>query len=122
MTPGSARGQLLPGRKGGSIRPRRWLGVLVVLVVLLFIIFNRHGLLRQYRLRSEQKRLDAEIALLQERATELRQEMASLESDLMYIERLVREKYRMVKRGEKVFRVVPGRRQLEQNEGKKTPR
>jgi len=98
------------------------LGVLVVLVVLLFLIFNRHGLIRQYRLRSEQKRLDAEIALLQERATELRQEMASLESDLMYIERLVREKYRLVQRGEQVVRVVPGRRQLEQNEGKKTPR
>jgi len=92
-----------------------------VSVVLLFLIFNRHGLLRQYRLRSEQKRLDAEIALLQERATELRQEMASLESDLMYIERLVREKYRMVKRGEKVFRVMPDRRQPGGNEGEKVP-
>ncbi|UCH62249.1 MAG: septum formation initiator family protein [Fidelibacterota bacterium] len=104
------------------MRPKRWLGVLVVLVVLLFLIFNRHGLFRQYQLRSEQKRLDAEIALLQERAAELRQEVASLESDLMYIERLAREKYRMVKRGEKVFRVVPDLRQLEQNEGEKPPR
>ena len=78
----------------------------MVLVVLLFLIFNRHGLLHLYRLQSEQKRIEAEIALLQERAAELRQGVASLESDLMYIERLAREKYRMVKRGEKVFRVI----------------
>ncbi len=121
MTPGSTRGQLRPGRKGGSIRLRRWLGILVVLTALLFIISNRHGLFRLYRLRSEQKRLHVEVTLLQERAAELRQEMASLESDLMYIERLAREKYRMVRRGEKVFRVVPNRRQPEQNEGGKEP-
>ncbi len=122
MTPVSTRGQLRPGRKSGSIRPGRWLAVLVMLVLLLILIFNRHGLLRLYRLRSEQRHLDAEIALLQERAAELRQEMASLEDDLMYIERLAREKYRMVKRGEKVFRVMPDRRQPEQNEGEKNPR
>lgn len=122
MTPGSTRGQLRPGHKSGSIRPGRWLAVLVMLVLLLILIFNRHGLLRLYRLRSEQRHLDAEIALLQERAAELRQEMASLEGDLMYIERLAREKYRMVKRGEKVFRVMPDRRQPEQNEGEKNPR
>lgn len=121
MTPRSTRRQLRPGRKGSSIRPRRWLGILVVLTALLFIISNRHGLYRLYHLRSEQKHLHVEITLLQERAAELRQEMASLESDLMYIERLAREKYRMVRRGEKVFRVVPNHRQPEQNEGGKEP-
>lgn len=78
----------------------------MVLVVLLFLIFNRHGLLHLYRLQSEQKRIEAEIVSLQERAAELRQEVASLQGDLTYIERLAREKYRMVKHGEKVFRVI----------------
>ena len=121
MTPGSPSGQTRRRRKGDSKHPKRWVGVLIVLVVLLFLIFNRHGLLHLYRLQSEQRRIEVEIASLQERAAELRQEVASLESDLTYIERLAREKYRMVKRGEKVFRVVPDRRQPGGNEGEKIP-
>lgn len=120
MTPGSPSGQTWR-RKGDSKHPKRWVGVLMVLVVLLFLIFNRHGLLHLYRLQSEQKRIEVEIASLQERAAELGQEVASLESDLTYIERLAREKYRMVKHGEKVFRVMPDRRQPGGNEGEKVP-
>ena len=93
----------------------------MVLVVLLFLIPGRHGLLHLYRLQSEQRRIEVEIASLQERATELRQEVASLKGDLTYIERLAREKYRMVKRGEKVFRVMPDRRQPDGNDGEKVP-
>ena len=33
-------------------------------------------------------------------------EKTRLESDLQYIEKLAREKYRMAKKGEKVFRVI----------------
>lgn len=121
MTPGSPSGQTWRRRKGDSKHPKRWVGVLMVLVVLLFLIFSRHGLLHLYRLQSEQRRIEVEIASLQERAAELRQEVASLESDLTYIERLAREKYRMVKRGEKVFRVMPDRRQPGGNEGEKVP-
>jgi len=120
MTPGSPSGQTWR-RKGDSKHPKRWVGVLMVLVVLLFLIFNRHGLLHLSRLQSEQKRIEVEIASLQERAAELGQEVASLESDLTYIERLAREKYRMVKHGEKVFRVMPDRRQPGGNEGEKVP-
>lgn len=121
MTPGSPSGQTWRRHKGDSKHPKRWVGVLIVLVVLLFLIFNRHGLLHLYRLQSEQRRIEVEIASLQERAAELRQEVASLESDLTYIERLAREKYRMVRRGEKVFRVMPDRRQPGGNEGEKVP-
>jgi len=121
MTPGSPSGQTWRRRKGDSTRPKRWVGVLMVLVVLLFLIFSRHGLLHLYRLQSEQRRIEVEIASLQERAAELGQGVASLESDLTYIERLAREKYRMVKRGEKVFRVMPDRRQPGGNEGEKVP-
>ncbi len=37
----------------------------------------------------------------------LENEKTRLETDLDYIERLAREKYRMAKKGEKVFKVIP---------------
>jgi cell division protein FtsB len=72
----------------------------------LFLILNQHGLYRLYKLRDEQARLEQQIQALRERSEELGMEKANLEDNLEYIERLAREKYRMVKRGEKVFRVI----------------
>ena len=87
------------------------MAILVVGVVLLFILINQHGLAPLYRLQQDNKRLNEEIAALRARADSLRTEQASLESDMLYIERLARGKYRMVKRGEKVFRVMPNQQQ-----------
>ena len=94
----------------GSGRVQRWMGILIVGVVLLFILINQHGLAPLYRLRRDNERLNKEITALRARADSLRTEQASLESDMLYIERLARGKYRMVKRGEKVFRVMPDRK------------
>ncbi len=77
------------------------------MAVLFFLAVNQQGLLRLWRLQREQEHLEAEIALLRERSAELRQARTRLENDMVYIERLAREKYRMVKKGEKVFRVIP---------------
>ena len=107
MSPVSSRRRSRRRHKAGHSRIKRWFNLLVVVAVLLVLAINRHGLARLYRLRTEQERLNGEIALLQEQTARLRQEMTSLQSDLTYIERLAREKYRMVKRGEKVFRVIP---------------
>ncbi|MEE9162437.1 MAG: septum formation initiator family protein [Candidatus Neomarinimicrobiota bacterium] len=90
-----------PGR-----RLQGWTGLLVIVVALLFMAFNRRGLMRLHKLKAEQKQLELEIASLEARATGLMIERAHLESDFAYIERLAREKYRMVRRGEKVFRVM----------------
>ena len=90
-------------------RFKGWISVLVVVVVLLFLVLNRHGVGRLHRLRAENDRLERKIATLQAQAKELMVERADLETDLAYVERLAREKYRMVKRGEKVFRVMPNR-------------
>ena len=93
-----------------SSRAQRWMAILVVGVVLLFILINQHGLAPLYRLQQDNKRLNKEIAALRARADSLRTEQTSLENDMLYIERLARGKYRMVKRGEKVFRVMPDRK------------
>ena len=73
---------------------------------MLFLILNQHGLVRLYKLRAEQAELEVQIQALRERSEQLYTENVNLEDNLEYIERLAREKYRMVKRGEKVFRVI----------------
>lgn len=88
-------------------RFKRWLGIVVVLGIIFFVAMNRYGLFRLWRLQTEHEQLQAEISLLRESAQQLRQEQAQLENNMLYIEKLAREKYRMVKRGEKVFRVIP---------------
>ncbi len=67
---------------------------------------NQHGLVRLYKLRAEQARLEVQINTLLARSVQLGAEKSNLEENMEYIERLAREKYRMVQRGEKVFRVI----------------
>ncbi len=107
MTRRSIRRQRRRAAQNRRGRFKGWISVLVIVVVLLIVVLNRQGLGRLYRFRAEQARLELEIAALRARAKELTVERARLETDLAYIERLAREKYRMVKRGEKVFRVIP---------------
>ena len=95
------------GFQTGDSRLKRWLAMVVVVAVLFFLAVNQHGLLRLWQLQREQVRLDVEIALLRERSHELRLVRTRLDNDMQYIERLARERYRMVKKGEKVFRVIP---------------
>ncbi len=117
MNPGPPRARPIKRHTGGSRRTKRWVWILAVVVILFFLVFNNHGLLRLYRIQSESRQVEEEIALLQARAAELYQEVASLENDMAYIERLAREKYRMVRQGEQLFRVMPERQQQEINEG-----
>lgn len=80
--------------------------IIIVALILGFILFNKHGFWRLARLRREQAQLREQIVELHVRADSLRTDVNSLETDMAYIEQLAREKYRMVKRGEKVFRVI----------------
>ena len=47
------------------------------------------------------------IAQLRKEREERKEEKNKVENDLEYIEKIAREKYKMVKPGEKVFKVVP---------------
>ncbi len=92
-------------------RFKRWLGIVIAVAILFFIAVNQYGLFRLWRLQKEHEQLQTEIALIREKSQSLRIEQSRLENDMVYIERLAREKYRMVRRGEKVFRVVPSEQQ-----------
>ena len=84
-------------------------GVLILIVATLVIIFifGDHGLFQLYKLKQERKEVQKHITQLRENRETLIAEKNRLENDLEYIEKLAREKYRMAKPGEKVFKVVP---------------
>ena len=73
-------------------------------------IFDDLGLLKWYSLRKERIRIQYEINELIQRESHLTEEILKITSDDTYLEKIAREKFQMVKPGEKVFRVVDNRK------------
>lgn len=71
----------------------------------MIFFFGDHGVYQLYRLRSERKATQLAITELRKNRQVLEAEKARLKTDLDYLEHLAREKYRMAKPGEKVFKV-----------------
>tara|TARA_Y100001980_G_C14347002_1_gene159290 strand:+ start:293 stop:616 length:324 start_codon:yes stop_codon:yes gene_type:complete len=69
-------------------------------------LFGDHGLLQLYKLKVEKKKIQSNISELRKEREYLISEKNRLENDLKYIEKLAREKYRMAKPGERVYKVI----------------
>ena len=82
---------------------------LISILGLGIFIFNDLGVLKWYSLRKEQIRIQYEIDELIEQEAYLAEEIEKIKSDDNYLEKIAREKFQMVKPGEKVFRVVDNR-------------
>ena len=74
---------------------------------MIVFLFGDHGLYQLYKIKSQRKATQKRIKELKTEITLLENEKNRLQTDLDYIERLAREKYRMAKKGEKVFKVIP---------------
>ena len=83
---------------------------LIGITLLIIFIFGDHGLFQLYKLKSERKQVQAHITQLRESREELIAKKNRLENDLDYIEKLARERFRMAKPGEKVFKVISGKK------------
>ena len=73
-------------------------------------IFDDLGLLKWYSLRKDRIRIQFEIDELIQREAQLTEEINKIKSDDTYLEKIAREKFQMVKPGEKIFRVVDNRK------------
>ena len=98
-------------RKTKSIlAPREQLVKGIVFLVLfsftIIFIFGDHGLFKLYKIKNERKIIQKKIAQLREEKEILKNEKSKIENDLNYIEKIAREKYKMVKPGEKIFKVI----------------
>ena len=80
--------------------------VLGSLILLIIFFFGDHGLYQLYLLRSEKSDIQATITALREQKETLEAEKNKLTTDSKYIEQLARERFRMAKKGEKVFKVI----------------
>jgi cell division protein FtsB len=81
--------------------------LLIITALLIIFIFGDHGVLQLYKLKKERSEIQNYISQLRKDREILLSEKNKLENDLKYIEKLARERYRMAKPGEKVFKVVP---------------
>ena len=80
--------------------------ILGALTLLVIFFFGDHGLYQLYRLRSERTQIQSAINDLRNEKQRLEESKTRLETDFKYIEKLAREKYRMAKKGEKVYKVI----------------
>ena len=85
------------------IRAILFIGALMLLII---FFFGDHGLYQLYLLRSERSEIQSTITALREKKQALEEEKNKLTTDSKYIEQLARERFRMAKKGEKVFKVI----------------
>lgn len=81
--------------------------LLICLSLIIVFIFGDHGLLKLYKIKSQRKTIQTHIAQLRNEKAKAKDKKNRIENDLNYIEKMAREKYKMVKPGEKIFKVVP---------------
>ena len=83
-------------------------GILTVgaLTLLIIFLFGNHGLYQLYILKKERTNIQEKINLLREEKMALEDEKTKLQTDYKHIEELAREKYRMSKKGERIFKVI----------------
>ena len=79
---------------------------LIFIIGGLFLVSNDLGIVRWYQLRRERNQIKVEIDQLIQEEAELTNELDRLTNDKEYIKKIAREKFHMVKPGEKVFRVI----------------
>jgi len=79
--------------------------VLIVAGCISLIFFSDRGLINLWSLKNEKLEIQNEINSLRSQIAMLEKEEERLKFDEKYIEKIAREKFKMVKPGERVFKV-----------------
>jgi cell division protein FtsB len=83
--------------------PKLIITLILLAVVLGFLLFSNYGLYTRLKLRDQKNDLKQQILNEQRIQDSLKREINKLKIDKNEIERVAREKYGMIKPGEKVF-------------------
>ena len=104
------------GKKRKSIFQNKNIIFPIILIIGgMFLLFNDMGIIKWYHLRQEKQKIKEEIDHLILNEKDLAAELDRLENDDEYIKKIARERFHMVKSGEKVFRVVDTRKVKKNN-------
>jgi cell division protein FtsB len=85
----------------------RALMLFVLTFLTIVFLFGDHGVYQLYRIKALKRATLKQIEELKTEKEIYAKEKHRLETDMNYIESIAREKYRMAKSGEKVFKVLP---------------
>ena len=77
----------------------------ITTVFIMVLVLNDFGLITYFKLKNKHQTLDKELRRLLVQQNDLRSEIDKLQTDQDYIEKIAREKFMMVKPGERVYRV-----------------
>ena len=89
-------------------RPSRLTNVLLTLVTvgcIILLFFCDRGLINLWKIKKEKLGIQQEINSLRQEIAELEKESEKLQFNEDYIEKIAREKLKMVRPGEKVFKI-----------------
>ncbi len=79
--------------------------VVIVLGALAFLFLHENGILKYLELKSELNKIDTEITASEKKLKSLQAEIDSLQNNKAKIERVAREKFNMMKKNEKTFKI-----------------
>ncbi len=82
--------------------------VTIVVGCISLLLFSDRGLINLWSLKKEKLEIQNEINDLRNQIAMLEKEEEKLKFDEKYIEKIAREKFKMVKPGERVFKVTDG--------------
>ena len=82
--------------------------VIIIVGCISLLLFSDRGLINLWSLKKEKLEIQNEINDLRNQIAMLEKEEEKLKFDEKYIEKIAREKFKMVKPGERVFKVTDG--------------
>ena len=97
-------------KKKGVFQNRNMIFPTILIMGTMLLFFNDMGIVKWYQLRNERHQIQVEIDRLLIEEKNLIKKLDRLENDDEYIKKIARERFHMVKPGEKVFRVVDRRK------------
>jgi cell division protein FtsB len=81
--------------------------LVVVMVVIMYALFEDNGIITRIQLVTKKSELREKVQRAEIENARLKEYIKLLESDRKTIEKVAREKYGMIKEGEKVYKIEP---------------